>query len=434
MDRREWLFAFVISGVHGVDHLLKRVFPPLVPIWAAAFGYPLWKLGLILGAHTMGSALGQAPMGVLSDRYDRRYLLSAGLGVMGVGVLALATVPSTAPAGVRFTVVGYDLDGRLLAMLGAMLVAGVGSSTVHPTGYPLITTNVSEANKGRVLGMWGSASKFGDGLAPAAVGVMLLVVPWTTILGAFGALAILFTLGLFVVLAAFETEPVDAGSVPADSTETSTDKRAYRYPMVAIAVYFTVQIMAANGVTVFLPEFVTSIYGFTVSALGTSLTAESTASFYYASLLIVAGVAQLGTGELADRYDYRKLIVVYLLVATVALSVLSAVALSPVGLIAVLVVLGTSLYSLNPARDALVSQISPADREGRTFGYLWTGALVAASASPPIIGYVGETAGLRVAFGILAGVVFLSAIPIALLLDDRVYTDSPRTAVETDRR
>lgn len=432
MNRREWLFAFVVSGVHGVDHLLKRVFPPLIPIWAAAFGYPLWKLGLILGAHSFGSALGQAPMGVLSDRYDRRYLLSAGIGVMGVGVLILAAMPFADTSVVRFIVAGFGVDSRLLTMLGAMLVAGIGSSTVHPTGYPLITTNVSEANKGRVLGMWGSASKFGDGLAPAAVGVMLLVVSWTTILGAFAVLAILFTVGLFAVLGAFETKPVAAKTETPASTATSADSRSYRYPMIAIFVYFTVQIMAANGVTVFLPEFITSIYGFTVSAFGTSLTSESTASFYYSALLIVAGLAQLGTGELADRYDYRKIIIGYLLVATVALSTLSIVELSPVGLIAVLVILGVSLYSLNPARDALVSEISPADREGRTFGYIWTGALVAASASPPIIGYVGETSGLRTAFGILAGVVLLSAIPIALLLNERVYVDSQGSAAEAD--
>ncbi|WP_158059551.1 MFS transporter [Halorussus halophilus] len=432
MQRREWLFAFVVSGVHGVDHLLKRVFPPLIPIWAAAFGYPLWKLGLILGAHTFGSALGQAPMGILSDRYDRRYLLSVGIGVMGVGVLILATIPAITPLGLSFSVLGYGVDSRLVTMLAAMLVAGLGSSTVHPTGYPLITVNVDAANKGRVLGMWGSASKFGDGLAPAAVGVLLVFVPWTVVLGLFGALAVAFTAALFVVLRAFETEPVDVDPETSAKPQSDDDGRAYRYPMIVIFVYFTVQIMAANGVTVFLPEFVTSIYGFTVSAFGTTLEPESTASFYYSSLLIVAGLAQLGTGVLADRFDHRKIVIGYLLVATVALTALSTLALSPVGLVVVLVVLGASLFSQNPARDALVSDITPPEREGRTFGYLWTGALVAASISPPIIGYIGEILSLRVAFAMLAGVVLLSAVPIALLLNERIYSERAPTVADTD--
>jgi hypothetical protein len=41
-----------------------------------------------------------------------------------------------------------------------------------------------------------------------------------------------------------------------------------------------------------------------------------------------------------------------------------------------------------------------------------------------VVGYIGDVAGLRQAFAILAGIVFLSVIPIALLLSDRVYSDS----------
>jgi MFS family permease len=84
------------------------------------------------------------------------------------------------------------------------------------------------------------------------------------------------------------------------------------------------------------------------------------------------------------------------------------------------------MWGLNPARDSLISEITPADREGRTFGYLWTGALVIGSASPVIVGYVGELAGLQQAFALLAGVTVLSAVPIALLLSPRVYRREPR--------
>ena len=79
MDERERSFALMISGAHGMDHFLKRVLPPLVPIWAVAFGFPLWKIGVLLGAQSFGSAIGQAPMGHLSDRYDRRFMLPAGI-------------------------------------------------------------------------------------------------------------------------------------------------------------------------------------------------------------------------------------------------------------------------------------------------------------------------------------------------------------------
>ena len=425
LEGDERAFALLVSGVHGMDHLLKRLFPPLIPIWVVAFGYPLWQLGLLVGIRSFGSAVGQAPMGVVSDRYDRRYILPVGVGLIGLAIVAFAGVAGRGSTAELLRVAGVPLDGRFLVMLTAMFAVGVGSSTVHPTGYPLITANVDREQRGTVLGMWGSASKFGDGLAPAFVGALLLVLAWERILLLFGAVGVAYAVLLFVSLGAYETRP--AGQIATDEGEGQTgptwgdDRRLYVYPLAAVFVYFTVQIMAANGVTVFLPEFVNSVYGYSFDVLGVQLTAESTASFYYSALLVVAGVAQLGTGRLVDRYDSRTILIGYLLVAAAVLGVLAVGSFSPLALLVVLLALGVSLYGMNPARDSLVSEIAPADRQGRTFGYIWTGALLASTASPVAVGYIADVAGLRVVFFVLAGVVLLSAIPVALLLSDRVY-------------
>ncbi|WP_137284506.1 MFS transporter [Halorussus salinisoli] len=432
-DGRQRAFAVLISGVHGMDHLLKRLFPPLIPIWVVAFGYPLWKLGLLMGVRTFGSAVGQAPMGVLSDRYDRRYLLPLGFAITGLGVVTFALAPGFTGGTEVLTVAGVTLDEQFLVLFAAMFAVGVGSSTVHPTGYPLISANVDASTKGTVLGMWGSASKFGDGLAPALVGGLLVVVAWDRILLGFGALGVAYAVLLFVALGSFETRPAGRR----DDTDEGVnglralwehDRRLYVYPLLAVFVYFAVQITAATGVTVFLPEFLTSVYGYSFTALGVELTPESTASFYYSALLIVAGVGQLGTGRLVDASDSRKVLVGYLVVAASVLGVLAVGTFSPTGLLVVLVLLGVSLYGMNPARDSLVSDIAPPELEGRAFGYVWTGALLASSASPAIVGYLADLTGLRTVFLALAGLVLLSAIPIVLLLSDSVYVVGGETA------
>jgi len=439
MEGREWRFALTISAAHGMDHFLKRVFPPLVPIWALAFGFPLWKLGVILGARSFGSAIGQAPMGHLSDRFDRRLVLPAGIALMGVSFVAFAALPLLPMPDFELSVAGTSLSGQFVGMLLAMVAAGLGSSTLHPTGYPLISQNVSDARKGKVLGMWGSARAFGDGAAPALVGVALLVAGWQPILVGFGLLGVAYAGYLYVVLGGFETRPPDRVETDERTgTETGTgtgttgdapglwraDRRRYVYPMLAVFAAFVLQITATTGVNVFLPEFITSEYSYSLSLAGFTVTPASTASFYYSALLLTAGVVQLGTGELVDRYDHRKVLVGFLAAGALVLLVLATGAFSPLVLFGVLLLLGASLWGLNPARDAIVSDIAPAAHEGRTFGYLWTGALLLASASPAVVGYIGDVAGLRQAFVILAGVVFLSVIPVALLLSDRVYFDS----------
>ena len=431
MDERERSFALMISGAHGMDHFLKRVLPPLVPIWAVAFGFPLWKIGVLLGAQSFGSAIGQAPMGHLSDRYDRRFMLPAGIALIGLGLIVFTAVATVPFPGFEFTLLGVPLSGRFVGMVLALVATGIGSSTVHPTGYPLISLNVSEARKGKVLGTWGSARAFGDGTAPAVVGVALLVVGWQSILVGFGALGAVYAGYLFVSLGSFETHPAEGAKTTAESADGNepsdswrADRRTYVYPMVAVFVAFVLQLVATSGATVFLPEFITSEYGYSFSVAGIAVTPASTASFYYSALLLTAGIVQLGTGEFVDRYDHRKVLIGFLAVGSLVLAAIATISFSPVVLFAVLLLLGASLWGLNPARDAIVSDIAPEELEGRTFGYLWTGGLLLASASPAVIGYIGDAASLRQAFLVLAGVVFLSTIPIILLLSDRIYLDA----------
>lgn len=425
-----------MSASHGIQHSLRRVFPPLIPIWVITFDFSLAFAGLLLGIQSLGSAIGQAPFGVLADRYDRRYILPTGIAFAAVSVILFVVIMTTEVFVLAFTLSGYTIDLQLWLMLLTMIGVGLGGSVLHPAGYPLISENVSDNTKGTVYGFWGSAAKIGDGVAPAIVGALLLLIAWTNILLLISTIVILYALILFVVLGRYETRPKSLQNDTADddSEETTNetdstldvweiDRRYYIYPMLAVFCFFSIRMLAAGGVNVFIPEFITSEYGYSFSIASFQVTPESTASFYYSALLITAGLVQLGTGRLVDRFDARKVIIGFLFIATGVLLLLATGVLSPIILFFALLVLGGSLWAVAPARDAIVSEITPAEREGRTFGYLWTGALIVSSLSPILIGFVGDNFGLRLAFGILAASTLLSTIPIALLLSNRIYVN-----------
>lgn len=111
MDAHERRFALLLSLAHGLDHFSRRLLPPLIPLWAVAFGFPLWKIGLIPAVQLLGNGLAQAPMGVLSDRYDRRVLLSTGIGVLGASYVVFATAPLVGALDVELSVLGTSLGG-----------------------------------------------------------------------------------------------------------------------------------------------------------------------------------------------------------------------------------------------------------------------------------------------------------------------------------
>jgi MFS family permease len=430
MERREWLFAGVISACHAVQHVYLRLLPPLIPLLAVDLGFPLWKLGLLVGARSAADGLGQTPMGVLSDSHDRRLLLSGGVAVMGAGFALFALAPMLGGSIPGFEIAGYAVTGTFAVMFVAVLVAGVGSSAVHPTGYPLITANISGEYKGRALGIWGSSARLGDATIPLLVGVLILVTIWESIVLVTGLLGIVYAGVLFVVLGRdeFDTAPMDdpdgsGDGAGDDGSIWSVDRRLYIYPVLAVFAFFGFRSIVTGGVTTFVPAFITEAYAYTLTLGERVIEPEAIANFYYTVLLLTAGITQLAAGELVDRYDHRAVLLGFLSLAAIALTILSFAETSPTMLFLVLLFLGAGLWGVNPARDALISEITPDEREGRTFGYLWTGTLLLGAIAPIVVGYIGDVASLRDGFQLLAAITAVSVVPIVVLYSDRVYVN-----------
>lgn len=430
---RDVVVASVLSGSHGAQHFFSRLVPPLIPILAVELSLPLWKLGLLISVYSLASGFGQTPMGILSDRYDRRFILPPGLGVLAGSYLIFGLAPVLGGGIPTLDVAGYVFTGPFLVMCLAMFIGGVGASVTHPTGYPLISANVDEDWKGRALGMWGSAAKVGDAAAPALIGALILTLAWNDILLLFGVAGIVYAGVLFVVLGRNKIETLPPEHVTNDAEDTDeddgvdvwrADKRIFIYPMLAILVFFTTRMIATKGVNTFVPLFIVDTYGYSFSHFGLDLGPESFANFYFSALLLTAAGVQLVTGRLTDSYDHRKILIGFLGVSTLALFVLSMVRLSPLPLLVMLLVVGAGLWGLNPARDALISDISPPEREGRTFGYLWTVTQIIGSLAPVFVGFIAGMTGIQDSFRYLAIATLLSGVAVALLFSKQVYRET----------
>lgn len=431
LTRQEFRFALVIGSAHFTQHVFFRILPPLIPVLSVALAYPLWQLGLLITLHSLGMGIAQAPIGYLADRMDRRFLLPTGLSLAGAAYVIFALAPILGGPVPTVTLFGHTFLGGFLIMSVAMLLMGFGVAVAHPVGYPMISDNVSPENKGKALGIFGASSKVGDATTPAIVAVLILLLAWQEIILLFGVGGILYGIGLFLILRRDEFVTIPAGrrTKPNEEVtpeaESASDRRTFLYPMGAIYGFFTFYLLPSHGLGTFLPVFIVAVYAFSFDLMGVHVGAESVANIYFALLLLAGAAMQLYLGKLTDMYDARAILLGCMAITAVGLLVLAVAELHPLILIIVIVFLGTGLYGNNPARDALISDISPPEREGRTFGYFWTAAGLTGAAFPTIIGYILEVIGMRDGFFILAIGAVVSGAFVALLYSDRIYVTQP---------
>jgi MFS family permease len=431
MDRRHWILAALMGGIHFTFHVFMRLIPAFIPILGVALDYPLWKLGMLVSAYLVGSSVGALPAGVLSDRYDRRATLSASLAVVGVGYVFFSMAQPLGAGLPGAEIAGLAFDGTFAVMAGSMLVSGFGTAAHVPVGVPILTANAEPTNRGMLLGIWGGGSKLGDAVGPAVVAVLILVLGWQAIFFGFGLVGLASAVGLYLVLgaSAFETKPAGEGTDDDAGAEAwadlLADRRRYLYPMLVLVGYFAAYSVVVQGTVAFVPAFITDVYGYSFSLLTVDFGPESFADFALSVLLIGAAFSRFVGGYLVDRFSHLGVLFWTLVVAAITMFVFAIASLGPIALLVVLVVFGAGLWGNSPARDSLVSDLGPDEREGRTFSYLWTASRVFGAVSPTIVGFLAESAGIREGFTYLAVATLVAALFVAVLFSDRIFQPEP---------
>lgn len=433
MNNNTVKFAVTIVLIRTFRNLLSGIVPPLIPILAIALDEPLWILGLLVTVFSLGSGIGQAPVGYLSDKLDRRYILVPGLATAGLSYLLFAMAPFIGTA-MPITLYG-QFDTTLMVMLFSMIICGLATSVVHPTIYPMITKNTQKKNKGKILALYGSAGKFGNGTGPLIIGLLIIVFVWEITVAIIGVVSVFFSVVLFFLLRDFDTGPVKNSSTDSDNgqnkeTVWEADKREYVYPMFIIYFFFVTRGFATRGLTTFIPAFIVGVYGYTFSIGYIALNPESLANIYFSVVLLCGAAAQILVGIFLDRTNVTPplILIAFMCAATAGIIVLAFLQLSPFWLMSILILIGTTIWGLNPARDLLISQITPEIREGRTFGYLWTAQHLTGAFIPAFIGYIADQYGLRQSFAILSIGGILAIVSISLLYSDRFYKVTSRTS------
>src|SRR5947209_9869527 len=122
--------ALICSG-HFVSHYYQLCLPPMFIAWQQSFGVSYAELGLAMALMSGTTAVVQAPIGFLVDRYGARRFLIVGTSLMTLSIAGMGLATSY-----------WQI--ALLAML-----SGLGNSVIHPADYAILSGSVDASRIGR---------------------------------------------------------------------------------------------------------------------------------------------------------------------------------------------------------------------------------------------------------------------------------------------
>lgn len=343
--------------------LARRMLPPLLPIILDDLAITAFQAGMALTVLRVARASMEYPGGRLADQLSRTTVLLGCLGIVIVGVVALALS------------VSYGI------FLIAVTVFGIGVGFYNPASRALLS-DIFHEKRGRAFGLHMLGNEVSGILA---AGVVIVIVSRTTWRGAFVPLALLLVV-LLVVLYRLSREPIELKSVNLEVRRTGL--RLLRDPVLRrVVIVYMLFNVASSGMISFLPTFLIEVHNFSFGF----------ASSAFALVYAVGIVAKPVSGYLSDWFPRPPVAGGCLIIAGAGLLLLVT---APTETAAIG---GVILYALGqrgvaPALQAFLMDRFPDESMGGDLGAFRTIYMLVGSFGPGYTGLIASTFGFVPAF------------------------------------
>jgi len=354
----------LVGFAHGTSHFFHLVIPSLFPWLMSEFNLSFTKAGTLTTGFFVVSGIGQAAAGFAVDRYGAQRVLSAGLALLTLSALALASAQ------------GYP------ALVAAALLAGAGNAVFHPADFTVLNRRVSPARLGHAFSAHGVAGNVGWGVAPVMMAGIASAAGWrAAALSAAGLGLVAFA--SVVLLRGNLSAPAPAHAAGAGhAAERSSPFACLRVSAVWMCFFFFLaSTMGVSALQNFAPSVLNHVYGLPLTAAASALT-----------IYLLGGAAGIAAGGfLAARYEAHERVVAVLLVMSAAMAlVLASGGVPPVTVTPLMAIFGFCTGTATPSRDLLVRRAAM-DRFGqrsfgRIYGFVYSGLDAGLSVAPVLFG------------------------------------------------
>jgi len=378
----------LVCIAHLMSHFYGLVVPPIFFLLTEEFSVGYAAMGLATSVFYVASGLLQTPAGFLVDRLGGKAVLVGGLGFVSAGTLLIGFAPS------------YPL------LLAAFMIAGAGNSVFHPADMAILNARIDPPRLGYAFSMHAVSGNLGWVAAPMFSVALGTAFGWRTAMIAAGAIGLALTL-LLAFQPALRTEAHPAASRERDSPKLRDDLRLLRsVPVLTCFAFFVFSSVTTVGLQTFSIPAMVGLYGVTVTAATGTLTGY-----------LVGGVAgTLFGGVVASRTRrHDAAAIAGILLAMVFVLVLASGTLPPALLVVAMTLAGFCLGTVNPSRDIIVRDVTPAHSRGKVYGFVYSGLDLGASVGPPLVGWLLDAGRPQLVFVASAGALFLGAATMFVL-------------------
>lgn len=389
----------LIGFAHGTSHFFHLLLPPLFPWLMPEFNLSFTGIGVVMTVFFVVSGVGQALSGFVVDRIGPRRVLLAGIACFILAGLLLSVAN------------GY----AMLLAVGAL--AGLGNCVFHPADFTVLNRKVSTARLGHAFSVHGLSGNIGWAIAPVYLTGIAAAAGWRA--AALGAAAVGALAWAVVWLRRDATALADDGANAMDAnagTRVSHRSTATTFGFLGVGAvwmcfaFFLLITAAFGALQNFATPVMQNVYGLTIAAAATTLTA-----------FLLGGAAGIVTGGvLAVRGASHDRLIAVALGCAAGVALLIASGVLPAWSISLAMgVMGFCGGIAGPSRDLLVRRAATArfgqQAFGRVYGFVYSGLDIGLAISPLAFGPLmdaGRFGAVLLGVGLLQGLAVLTALRV----------------------
>lgn len=270
----------------------RMIYPVLLPYFRDAFDLSLTLAGLLVTILWFGSAVGQLPSGVITDRYGGRVVMA--LGATLVAVALVGVVAASTP----------------IALVVGTGVVGIGQS-LYPVARITVLSGLYPDRLGSALGVTMAMGDLGQTVLPPIAGLLAAAFAWQAGLAFAIPMLLLVTVGIWVTLP--EHGPPDGGRDAVSARRAKSLLSELRRANVTfVSLILVLYFLTWQAFTGLYPTYLIAVKGLSGSAAGLLFSA------FFALGIVVKPLS----GAAFDRIGMRNALVVVLVGPAVGLAVL----------------------------------------------------------------------------------------------------------------